>query len=1157
MFDAFGFGLGLGIALVLLVEAYYIIWIYKTFYKPKRPISKTTLAKCRRDFRDMPMGTVHKLAKEVGKVKEGELEDCAWANIILEGSFQYLLQTNMVQKSMERMIQREFEQAKQLLMGSFLKSVHFTSFDLGSSVPKLQSAKSFPHFDEKVGVSCVLFDVIYEGDFSFTMDIVSTLNLSAVLQVTMEKFSGRMVYACREGAVMEHSFTFMEQPQMNIGISHLIDGVEIPGVKTLLNRALRRHIRDKYVVPHVKVINFDEDAEDDDDTSFDRRRTVGHRWLKHDFRKKAFCEHCSDLITRKGFFCKTCFALVHKKCMEKFDGNMIGCVARIEADDSKKTDSAVNEDVDSCSVFRFCQKGALCVNVVQARDVVGKDATGFSDPFCVVSFARTSKRTKVMWATLQPVWNQNFCFLFLDPKCTVLRVTVFDKDTIGKNDYLGSLVINLATLQRGVTKRETFELQPRSKKEKVGGTLTLELTFSHIPEVTQGVLSHAVDADVIDPKWYQEEDVDVSKEDGDWVDVERPSGLHATGEAALHIKQDEELRSLIQYLKNAVGNMVDTRDNFMVPLFKDNYIVDVEEKVKFFMNYEELLGELENLLSYIENEALGTQHPCVTAVIAIRDWNKLHHKCVLYSCKQAKSREELMLRITQDADFERFVQQREIASTAPEGTPNCLIDRIAFPVELIPTILEFLENVFDNAIPGSLLYNALTEGIKKLTDIKIMIRERLQEYEERSLVNPVRATMRFKKAEWEEYLGLDDPERRLLLSGIVRGCQDRRFETYLFDNALVFGIRTKNEDTGASEIFVEYPPFALDKVAVMDPIDKPQDGAHTLDVHCLRSDRAFPIYFESEVLKDQWREGILNACRKFEFPDDDKQDTTSVNGKRHTNTRITANLNAHRKKVKKLLRHISKKSPSKETNRLSAGTLEAELESLRMQQMALFNQYQKTQLANNGLESKTGMKDTSKMLKDMENINTHIKSLNSQLKQMRGSANGTGSGGDEGGDYDSQSQYSQSEDGESINSDNFITPEQQRKFQKAFNLSKSEKFLYEYHCSIGGSGSLYIGAKIVYFKPKKIISIVQKMKIPFSNIVGLTSDGKNGIIMSLLSGHNHLNQVLQNMHIDQSKVKKITLNGFVNEEMFNSCYQVLKTMWIETQEEASASGVDA
>jgi len=93
-------------------------------------------------------------------------------------------------------------------------------------------------------------------------------------------------------------------------------------------------------------------------------------------------------------------------------------------------------------------KGLLRINLVEARNIVAADVGGTSDPF--VEFIIGDPKLKetprkfstVIDKTLTPKWGETF--IFAASTSDVLTVNLYDKDLVGKPDFLGRLQIPLA-----------------------------------------------------------------------------------------------------------------------------------------------------------------------------------------------------------------------------------------------------------------------------------------------------------------------------------------------------------------------------------------------------------------------------------------------------------------------------------------------------------------------------------------------------------------------------------------------------------------------------------------------------------------------------------------------------------------------------------------
>ncbi|XP_065071964.1 myoferlin-like isoform X2 [Rhopilema esculentum] len=96
--------------------------------------------------------------------------------------------------------------------------------------------------------------------------------------------------------------------------------------------------------------------------------------------------------------------------------------------------------------FKNPHKYQLRAYIYQARDVMAKDNEGVSDPYAKISFENHCQITRVIKQTVCPEWDQTLIFediqLFGVPsmlaECApVCNIELFDKDQVGKDEYLG------------------------------------------------------------------------------------------------------------------------------------------------------------------------------------------------------------------------------------------------------------------------------------------------------------------------------------------------------------------------------------------------------------------------------------------------------------------------------------------------------------------------------------------------------------------------------------------------------------------------------------------------------------------------------------------------------------------------------------------------
>ncbi|GAB9466004.1 C2 domain-containing protein [Globisporangium polare] len=85
------------------------------------------------------------------------------------------------------------------------------------------------------------------------------------------------------------------------------------------------------------------------------------------------------------------------------------------------------------------------VTLHKAADLAAADLNGKSDPYVVFSMGEHSRKSPVVTANLNPVWEPTpkLWFLTDDPNFAVLDVQVLDHDRFTKDDLIGSTTISL------------------------------------------------------------------------------------------------------------------------------------------------------------------------------------------------------------------------------------------------------------------------------------------------------------------------------------------------------------------------------------------------------------------------------------------------------------------------------------------------------------------------------------------------------------------------------------------------------------------------------------------------------------------------------------------------------------------------------------------
>lgn len=136
-------------------------------------------------------------------------------------------------------------------------------------------------------------------------------------------------------------------------------------------------------------------------------------------------------------------------------------------------------------------QGVLMVRLVSAHGLAKADLMGLSDPYCVLeavpAYKHQALRSRVIQNSLDPQWNEMIPVMIEHADAQALHVSVFDKDAVGNDDFLGDCTIALNDA------RLASVVHPRVAASAAESEVLLDLPLS-----VQGTLQLCVSYNKID-----------------------------------------------------------------------------------------------------------------------------------------------------------------------------------------------------------------------------------------------------------------------------------------------------------------------------------------------------------------------------------------------------------------------------------------------------------------------------------------------------------------------------------------------------------------------------------------------------------------------------------------------------------------------------------
>ncbi|XP_069747663.1 multiple C2 and transmembrane domain-containing protein 1 isoform X3 [Narcine bancroftii] len=117
-------------------------------------------------------------------------------------------------------------------------------------------------------------------------------------------------------------------------------------------------------------------------------------------------------------------------------------------------------------------RGVVSVTLIEGKDLKPMDPNGLSDPYVKFKMGCQKYKSKTILKTLNPQWREQFDFLLANEKSDIIDITVWDKDSLKKDDFIGRCQVDL----QGLSKEHTHKLDLALSEGKGHIVLLVTLT---------------------------------------------------------------------------------------------------------------------------------------------------------------------------------------------------------------------------------------------------------------------------------------------------------------------------------------------------------------------------------------------------------------------------------------------------------------------------------------------------------------------------------------------------------------------------------------------------------------------------------------------------------------------------------------------------------
>ncbi|XP_041815488.1 multiple C2 and transmembrane domain-containing protein 1 isoform X2 [Chelmon rostratus] len=119
-------------------------------------------------------------------------------------------------------------------------------------------------------------------------------------------------------------------------------------------------------------------------------------------------------------------------------------------------------------------RGIVSIALIEGRNLIPMDPNGLSDPYVKFRLGHQKYRSKTVPKTLSPQWREQFDLHLYEETGGVLEITVWDRDTGRRDDFIGRCQLDLSSL----AKEHTHHLELPLEESRGSVVLLVTLTAS-------------------------------------------------------------------------------------------------------------------------------------------------------------------------------------------------------------------------------------------------------------------------------------------------------------------------------------------------------------------------------------------------------------------------------------------------------------------------------------------------------------------------------------------------------------------------------------------------------------------------------------------------------------------------------------------------------